>query len=49
MFSDALEDLAASIPCARVYSTYCGRQIIEQKYEIIAGERRWRASKYARL
>lgn len=49
MSSDALEDLAASIRSQGVIQPIVVRQISEQKYEIIAGERRWRASQIARL
>lgn len=49
MSPDALEDLAASIRSQGVIQPIVVRQISEQKYEIIAGERRWRASQLARL
>ena len=49
MSSDALEDLAASIRAQGIIQPIVVRQISEQKYEIIAGERRWRASQIARL
>jgi ParB family transcriptional regulator, chromosome partitioning protein len=49
MSSDALEDLAASIRSQGIIQPIVVRQIAEQKYEIIAGERRWRASQIARL
>lgn len=49
MSSDALEDLAASIRSQGIIQPIVVRQIGEQKYEIIAGERRWRASQIARL
>jgi ParB family chromosome partitioning protein len=49
MSPDALEDLAASIRSQGIIQPIVVRQIGEQKYEIIAGERRWRASQIARL
>ncbi len=49
MVSDALEDLASSIRSQGIIQPIVVRQIAEQKYEIIAGERRWRASQIAEL
>ena len=49
MSPDALEDLAASIRSQGIIQPIVVRQLGEQKYEIIAGERRWRASQIARL
>ena len=45
----ALEDLAASIKAQGVMQPRVIRSIAAQKYEIIAGERRWRASQMAGL
>lgn len=45
----ALEDLAASIKAQGVMQPIVIRSISAQKYEIIAGERRWRASQMAGL
>lgn len=45
----ALEDLAASIKAQGVMQPIVIRPIAAQKYEIIAGERRWRASQMAGL
>ena len=45
----ALEDLAASIKAQGVMQPIVIRAIAAQKYEIIAGERRWRASQMAGL
>ena len=45
----ALEDLAASIKAQGVMQPIVIRSIAAQKYEIIAGERRWRASQIAGL
>ena len=45
----ALEDLAASIKAQGVMQPIVIRSIATQKYEIIAGERRWRASQMAGL
>ena len=45
----ALEDLAASIKAQGVMQPIVIRPIAVQKYEIIAGERRWRASQMAGL
>lgn len=49
MSPDALEDLAASIRAQGIIQPIVVRQISEHLYEIIAGERRWRASQIARL
>jgi ParB family transcriptional regulator, chromosome partitioning protein len=49
MSPDALEDLAASIRSQGIIQPIVVRQIASEKYEIIAGERRWRAAQIARL
>ncbi len=49
MSQEALEDLASSIRSQGVIQPIVVRQIGEQSYEIIAGERRWRASQLAQL
>jgi ParB family chromosome partitioning protein len=49
MSQDALEDLASSIRSQGVIQPIVVRQIGEESYEIIAGERRWRASQLAQL
>ncbi|PWW13800.1 MULTISPECIES: ParB/RepB/Spo0J family partition protein [Pseudidiomarina] len=49
MTPEALEDLAASIKAQGVIQPIVVREIAPEKYEIIAGERRWRASQLARL
>jgi ParB family chromosome partitioning protein len=49
MSADALEDLAASIRSQGIIQPIVVRQVSEHKYEIIAGERRWRAAQIARL
>ena len=46
---DALQDLANSIRVLGIVQPITLRQIGEEKYQIIAGERRWRASKEAGL
>jgi ParB family chromosome partitioning protein len=46
---EALEELAASIRSQGVMQPIVIRPITENKYEIIAGERRWRASQLAGL
>jgi ParB family transcriptional regulator, chromosome partitioning protein len=46
---DALEELADSIRVHGVLSPILVRPLTEGKYELIAGERRWRASKLAGL
>ena len=45
----ALEELALSIKAQRVMQPIVIRSIAPQKYEIIAGERRWRAAQMAAL
>lgn len=45
----ALQDLAASIKLQGVIQPILVRQLIDESYEIIAGERRWRASIIAGL
>lgn len=49
MSQDALEDLANSIKAQGVIQPIVVRLITEQRYEIIAGERRWRAAQLAQL
>ncbi len=49
MSQDALEDLASSIRAQGVIQPIVVRQVAENLYEIIAGERRWRASQLAAL
>jgi ParB family chromosome partitioning protein len=49
MSSDALEDLAASIRAQGVIQPIVVRKVADHIYEIIAGERRWRASQIAQL
>lgn len=46
---DALQDLANSIRVLGIVQPITLRQIGEDKYQIVAGERRWRASKEAGL
>jgi ParB family chromosome partitioning protein len=47
--SDALEELAASIRSQGLVQPLLVRQIAEGRYEIVAGERRWRGAKLAGL
>jgi len=49
MRPEALEDLAASIKAQGLMQPIVVRPISDKKYEIIAGERRWRASQMAGL
>lgn len=49
MSQDALEDLASSIRSQGIIQPIVVRQVGEESYEIIAGERRWRASQLAQL
>lgn len=49
MSQDALEELANSIRAQGVIQPVVVRQLDEQSYEIIAGERRWRACQLVRL
>ncbi|MEP0355551.1 ParB/RepB/Spo0J family partition protein [Paraglaciecola sp.] len=49
MSSEALEDLASSIRSQGVIQPIVVREISENRFEIIAGERRWRASQIAQL
>ncbi len=49
MSSEALEDLASSIRSQGIIQPIVVRHISEDKYEIIAGERRWRAAQIAQL
>lgn len=47
MHPEALEDLAASIKAQGIMQPIVVRPVANGKYEIIAGERRWRASQIA--
>jgi len=49
MSQDALEDLASSIRSQGIIQPIVVRQVGKESYEIIAGERRWRASQLAQL
>ncbi|MBO2635035.1 ParB/RepB/Spo0J family partition protein [Shewanella algae] len=49
MSSEALEELAESIKAQGVIQPIVVRKISDDKYEIIAGERRWRAAQIAKL
>ena len=49
MSPEALEDLASSIRSQGIIQPIVVREIDQQKFEIIAGERRWRASQIAQL
>jgi ParB family chromosome partitioning protein len=49
MSPEALEELAASIRAQGVIQPIIVRQTDNNKYEIIAGERRWRAAQLAKL
>ncbi|WP_438865149.1 ParB/RepB/Spo0J family partition protein [Neptunicella sp.] len=49
MSPDALEDLASSIRSQGIIQPIVVRKLSNDKYEIIAGERRWRASQLAHL
>ena len=49
MGEQALEDLAASISTQGIVQPILVRELAPRKYEIIAGERRWRAAQIAQL
>ena len=49
MSAEALEELAASIESQGIIQPIVVRQVDFDKYEIIAGERRWRATQMAEL
>lgn len=49
MDPEALEELSSSIKSQGVMQPIVVRQVSEQQYEIIAGERRWRATQLAGL
>ena len=49
MHPDALEELAESIKEQGIMQPIVVRPLAENKYEIIAGERRWRAAQLAGL
>lgn len=48
MSEQALEELASSIRSQGILQPIVVRQVAEQSYEIIAGERRWRAAQLAK-
>ena len=49
MSPDALEELASSIRAQGIIQPIVVRKVDENRFEIIAGERRWRASQLAQL
>ena len=49
MSEEALEELASSIHAQGIIQPIVVRAVGEQEYEIIAGERRWRAAQIAKL
>lgn len=49
MGEEALQDLAASISTQGIIQPILVRQLAPRQYEIIAGERRWRAAQIAQL
>ncbi|MGQ8367294.1 ParB/RepB/Spo0J family partition protein [Glaciecola sp. 1036] len=49
MATEALEELSASIKAQGIIQPIVVRAVGKDKYEIIAGERRWRAAQLARL
>jgi ParB family chromosome partitioning protein len=49
MSPEALDDLAASVRTQGIIQPIVVRQLGEQRFEIIAGERRWRAAQLASL
>ncbi|WP_395338971.1 ParB/RepB/Spo0J family partition protein [Ningiella sp. W23] len=49
MADDALEELSASIKAQGIIQPLVVRELGSQSYEIIAGERRWRAAQLAQL
>jgi len=49
MVTEALEELAASIKAQGIIQPIVVREVATDEYEIIAGERRWRASQIAEL
>ncbi len=49
MSPEALEELASSIRAQGIIQPIVVRKIDEERYEIIAGERRWRAAQLAQL
>lgn len=49
MSQEALEELASSIRAQGMIQPIVVRSLSEQRFEIIAGERRWRAAQLARL
>ncbi|NVJ51730.1 MAG: ParB/RepB/Spo0J family partition protein [Gammaproteobacteria bacterium] len=49
MTDEALEELAESIKAQGIIQPIVVRPVAKDKYEIIAGERRWRASQLAKL
>ncbi len=49
MSADALDDLASSIKAQGIIQPIIVRQLADEQFEIIAGERRWRAAQLAQL
>ncbi|MCH2455761.1 MAG: ParB/RepB/Spo0J family partition protein [Idiomarina sp.] len=49
MSPEALEDLAASVKAQGIIQPIVVRPVADDEYEIIAGERRWRAAQLAKL
>ena len=49
MSPEALEDLAASVKAQGIIQPIVVRPTAKDEYEIIAGERRWRAAQLAKL
>ncbi|MGR5541269.1 ParB/RepB/Spo0J family partition protein, partial [Vibrio campbellii] len=49
MSDEALAELSASIQSQGIIQPIVVRKVAEERYEIIAGERRWRAAKQAGL
>ncbi len=49
MSPEALEDLAASVKAQGIIQPIVVRPVADDQYEIIAGERRWRAAQLAKL
>ena len=49
MDEEALQDLAASISTQGIVQPILARELAPRQYEIIAGERRWRAAQIAQL
>lgn len=49
MSADALDDLASSIKAQGIIQPIIVRELTKEQFEIIAGERRWRAAQLAQL